>query len=153
MMNKNTPQQNAEAKAKIITLFGGTSLTVVHEDQSTETIRVRQLRMFEYEKGMPMVLDEIALTAYCCSLDATPEVPCSKEWIMTLHPKSYEDVRAKVQEVNAQGFFPYADRKQQIEMKANEQWIRMAAELPPEVLENVAKIGTSALRTSLPRPR
>jgi len=152
-MNKNTPEQNAEAKAKIITIFGGTVLTATYEDQSAAAIRVRQLRLSEYEKAMLLVTDEIAITAYCCSLDATPEAPCLKDWAMTLHPKSYEEIRAKVQEVNKDGFFPYAARKQDLETKANEQWIRLAAGLPPEVLESMTKAGMSASRTLSPKPR
>lgn len=152
-MNSNTPETAVDAKAKIISIFGGTQLTVTFEDQTTASIRIRQLRMAEYEKAMPLIADEIALTAFCCSLDATPESPCSKNWAMNLHPTSYETVQAKVREVNQEGFFIYASRKQEQENKLNAQWMRLAADLPPEVLENVTKLGMSASRTLSPRPR
>jgi hypothetical protein len=152
-MSTNNADTNAESKAKMIALFGGADLAVLYEDGTAETVRVRQLRIGEYEKACPLMQDEFAITAFCTSLSATPAVPCNREWILKLAPLSYESLCAKVQEVNGQGFFAFSARKQAAQEAENLRWIKQAAELPAEVLAAAIKRGQSILRTSSRPPR
>lgn len=144
---------------QIQTLFGGKPATVLHEDGSSKEIRVRQLRLVEYERAFSLIEDEIAFTAFCCSHTAGPAgdaatVPFTKDWALTLQPESFEILQALVQEVNAGGFFSYASRR-----KAREQQQMMATleKLTPEQMLVAAEIGgvktSSGSATSLPRPR
>jgi hypothetical protein len=152
-MSTDNQNASADAQAKITTLFGGTTLTVTYEDGSAGSIRVRQLRISEYEKALPLMGDEISITAFCCSLETTPAVPCKKEWGMTLHPQSYELVQAKVQEVNAGGFFTYAARKEKDEQRVQALQMSTFAALPAEIQKAALEAGRSALLSATPSPR
>lgn len=86
------------------TLLGGRTITVNKEDSSTEEVKVRQLPLREYEKAFLVYDDEFAFAALVCER--------SKEWAQTLSPESYEELASACQEVNAKGFFSYAQRQQ-----------------------------------------
>jgi len=152
-MNTNT--ENNEAKAKMTALFGGQDLAIIYEDGTAETVRVRQLRIGEYEKAFPLIGDEFAITAFCTSLSATPSQPCNKDWILKLSPASYESLFATMQKVNGQGFFTFAARKQAAQEAESLRWMKNAAELPPEVLAAAMERGQTILsqtRSRQPRP-
>ena len=149
----NTQNENTESQAKITALFGGVDFSVTHEDGTSATIRIRQLRLGEYQAGHSLVKDEFAITAFCCSRTDAPAKPLDKNWIMTLLPQSYEALRVKVQEVNQEGFFTWSKRAAEEEAQMNAQWLKAAAQLPPEVLADAIERGKSALPTQSPRPR
>ena len=149
----NAPTNTTESQSKIATLFGGVDFSITHEDGSAETIRIRQLRLGEYEAGYRLREDEFSITAFCCSQSAAPEKPLTKEWVMTLEPRSYETLQAKCREVNQEGFFVWSVRKADEEAEMNRKWIKGAADLPPAVLAAVIEQGKSILRTQSPRPR
>jgi hypothetical protein len=86
------------------TLKGGREHSVVKEDGSTETVMVSQFKLGQYEKALVVIDDEFALAALACGKD--------KAWIQSLEPGSYEMLRTIVEEVNAAGFFVYAQRQQ-----------------------------------------
>jgi len=141
------------ASPKTDTLFGGRLITVLHEAGTPEEIKVRQLRMADYERALPLLDDEIALTAFCC-IPSTPDPrPFEKPWALTLQPESYEELQAAVQEVNAKGFFSYAARRSEKDRKAKEEIVRSMAAMPPETLKAVSEMANSASNTSSPRPR
>jgi hypothetical protein len=151
-MNTATDSPN-ESKSKLITLFGSTQIMITREDGTAEEVRVRQLRLVEYQPALKLVGDEMAITGFCTSLNDTPAAPCNKDFILQLHPKSYEALVAKVREVNAEGFFYYAARRQADEDAINARWLKQAADLPPEVLKAAFERGSSLSGTSSPRPR
>ena len=131
------------------TLFGGRTVGVVHEDGSAEEILVRQLRLMEYEAAFRLLEDEISLTALICNRD--------KGWINTLQPEYYETLQAAAREVNAKGFFSYAERRNTQMQQRNEKMFATLATLPPEALKQVMEIGSANLKGSSsvsgPRPR
>jgi hypothetical protein len=151
-MNTNT-ESKKESQSTLTTLFGGVDFQVIYEDGTGETVRVRQLRLVEYEKAWPLISDEFAIAAFCASLPATPSVPCTKEWAMKLHPAIYEKLLAKVREVNEEGFFTFAARKQAAQEEIDLRFIKQAAELPPEFLVEAMRLGTTISPQSSPRPR
>lgn len=140
-----TPQNQADA------FFGGRTVTVVHEDGSTESVTARQLPLKHYKSALPLLDDEFALTAFCC--DRTTEkgpAVADSNWVMTLRPKSFESLRAAVSEVNAEGFFVFATRHTEKQRRENEKLLQA---LDPERLKALSQAGASALQNSSPRPR
>lgn len=91
------------------TLIGGRKLTVNFETlpdgtmPPAEAVLVRQVPLREYEAGLLVFEDEFARTAFICGRD--------KKWVLTLTPESYEALRVAAEEVNAQGFFVYCQRR------------------------------------------
>lgn len=84
-------------------MFGSRVLPVKHEDGKTGEVTVKQLKLRDYQVAYKLLDDEIGLTAFICGL--------KKEEIEKLHPESYETVFAAANELNAGGFFTYADRQ------------------------------------------
>jgi hypothetical protein len=89
---------------KIETLFGGRLIIVTHEDGGSEEVKVSQLRLADYDRAFLLIEDELGLTAVMCGKD--------KAWINTLQPESYDELQAVAREVNARGFFSFAERRQ-----------------------------------------
>ncbi len=136
------------------TLFGGQTVSVMHEDSSLSEVKVRQLRLADYEAAFRFLEDEIAFTAFCCSV-GEPETPKTREWALTLQPESYEELQAVSRLVNAKGFFAYADRRKVREQQNQERLFAAAATMPPEMLAEAMRLGARSLEseTQLPRPR
>lgn len=145
---------------KMHTLFGGKLVTAKLEDGSTVEVRVRQLRLADYEKAFTLLSDEIAFTGFCCSsvpAESAQPAMLDKNWALTLDPESYEVLRATAEEVNRGGFFAYADRRQINEQKNQERLFAAVNKLSPEALSAAAAAGQqlngSASPNSSPRPR
>jgi hypothetical protein len=143
------------------TLFGGRMVNVLYEDGAQETVKVRQLRLSDYERAYTLTGDEFAFTAFCCLSTGTNanSAPHGKEWALTLQPESYELVQAAAREVNEKGFFSYASRRKRREEEAQRAMFDAMASLPPETLQLAAEIGvrrtadTSPTQSPTPRPR
>ena len=86
------------------TLFAGREISVTLDGGTTETFTVRQFRLREYQKLLPIVADEIALVAAACGK--------TKADIELVRPDSYELLHAAMREVNAAGFFTYTARQE-----------------------------------------
>lgn len=119
-------------------LFGGRNLTIIHEDGAAEEIKVRQLHLADYEKGLRLVQDEFGLVAFICGKD--------KAWLLAedgaaLKPEAYELLRAAAWEVNEKGFFTFAARKVADQKRAQEEIIKSLADLPPETVKAVLAEG------------
>lgn len=141
---------NAE---KTTALFGGKLVAVVFEDGTTNNISVRQLKLADYESAFAIADDEIAITAFCCRLPDPAAKPFTRPWALTLTPESYELLQATAQEVNAKGFFAYAERRKQKLSVENRDMLAAMGNLPPETLKLAMELGRSASLTSSPRPR
>lgn len=85
------------------TLNGGRDVIVKNVKGETETVKVQQLPIRKYEAGFIKMQDEIGMTAFICGKP--------KEWAYDLDTDSYETVRQHAQEVNAKGFFAFAQRR------------------------------------------
>jgi hypothetical protein len=134
------------------TCFGGRTTEVLLASGGQETIRVRQILLTEYPAAIPLLGDEIALTAFMCRPQSGEDVkPFDKAWALKLQPESYEQIQAIAKEVNAKGFFSYAARYLEKERAEEERWARAAGDMPPEFLERAIELGRS--RTTAPRPR
>ncbi len=163
-MNTDSPESRTQSAlaGSAATFFGGITLTVVHEDGKTATIKVRQLRLADYETALQFEKDEFALTAFCCSAaapdgDPNPHsalrTPQSKPWVLTLLPESYEQLRTKVEEVNKNGFFSFARRKAERDREEKQELMQTIAQLPPEALKAFSEATRSLSPPQSPRPR
>jgi hypothetical protein len=136
------------------TLFGGRPLLVIYEptdanlEPRREEIRVRQIKLKDYERGFALIDDEIALAAFCVDPGR------DKDWVETLTAESYEELHTVVEEVNAKGFFVYAARRSQ-QLKADqERTITAMAGMSPEAMRLAYEIGSrSASGHTSPGPR
>src|SRR5262245_61768358 len=148
-MNTASPEQKQSAD----NFFGGRSFTVLLIDDTSESIKVRQLLLSEYRAALKLIDDEIALTAFCCQ-PATPAdaKPYDTAWAQKLQPESYEQLQDAVQEVNARGFFAFAERQTAREREDKEAMMRMLSDLPPETLKTVSELGKAGSTSSVPRP-
>jgi hypothetical protein len=106
------------------TLLGGRDVNVTNIKGETEAVKVHQLPIRKYEAGFLKVDDEIGLIAFICDKP--------KDWALDLQPESFEAVRQAAQEVNAKGFFAYAERKYQ-------KSIQRLNSLSPEILKETLK--------------
>jgi hypothetical protein len=131
-----TPNETTNLETKNDTLFDGRSVTVLFEDGNQGVVRVSQLRLSQYEKAFAKCDDEFEMLGLICGHDGA--------WAMTLQPESYEALLVIAQEVNAKGFFAYADRR-------HGQLTRKLNSLSPQILAAATQAGT--LSTSSPRPR
>ena len=147
----------SSASPSLDTLFGGRLAAVLHEDGQREEIKIIQLRLGDYEKAFQLIEDEIALTAFCCRTvqDSESRIQNSKAWAETLQPESYELVQASVREVNAKGFFSYAERRTLRQQQQQEKMFAALGALPPEMLNRVMELGraTLAAPSSVTGPR
>ncbi len=152
------------SKLKTETLLGGRSQSVCLEDGTILQVKVRQLRLDEYERAYPLLTDEFAFTAFCCSpgsVGPAPSialVPYTRDWIMTLDPESYEALQLAAREVNAKGFFFYAQRRQAVDQAEADRQYQQFAELPPDIRKEFVETGLgmkerSTSPTPSPRPR
>lgn len=130
---------------KLETLFGGRAVSVLHEDGSRTEIKVRQLRLADYEKAFVLMEDEFAFTAFCCQQ--------SSAWITTLQPESYELLQAAAWEVNEKGFFAYAARRVAKAQAEQDRQMAQLARMSPEAIRVAAELGQSISPTASPRPR
>lgn len=133
------------------TLFAGLTAAVVHEDGSTETVKVRQLPLRTYETAMQLLNDEFAITAFCVerTTDKGP-LTADKNWILTLQPESYSELVSKSEHVNKSGFFVYAARQTEKQRRESQELIQG---LDPDRLKALSELGRSALANGSPRPR
>ena len=136
------------------TLFGGRSITVTFEpadgavEQRTEEIRVRQIKLKDYERGFSLIGDEIALAAFCV------HPARDKAWAETLTPESYEALHAAAEEVNANGFFVFAARRARQIHEEQERQIAAMSAMPPEAMKLAFELGNKSVSGStLPGPR
>lgn len=149
---------NHESPDSTITFLGGLQATVTHEDGSTETIKIRQLRLADYELAIPLLNDEFALTAFCCQSIPSPNpdpgakmVTLTKPWVMTLEPSSYEVLRARAEEVNAKGFFSFATRRTERERDGKKEMFEIMSKATPEALSALVEVARSASIPPSPR--
>ncbi|HEV2331195.1 MAG TPA: hypothetical protein VGY56_20630 [Verrucomicrobiae bacterium] len=117
-MNKNT------------TLFGKKDVKVLFEDGHEETLSVRQFVVREYHTLLPLVSDEIALCAHACDRPRAA--------IESLAPASYQAVFDAMKEANAEGFFTYATRQIEANLKL----------LPPAMLEKLIGLPNSSMSSA-----
>ena len=131
----NTDQQ------KTHTLFGGAKINVILEDGSAQEWTVRQIRLREYQAGFKLIEDEFGLVGLACDVKRTV--------VETLSPDSFTEVYAKVEEVNAKGFFTYAARQRE---RAAEMLQRLPLELVAQAMaQNLPT--SSMLSPHMPPPR
>lgn len=129
---------------KTETLFGGRPVKVLLLDGTTAEFTVRQLNLGEYQRAMTLIEDEIALTALICGHD--------KKWADTLAPESYEALFTAAQEVNANGFFAFAARRQKRAADELQTMLPVLASMSPEAIQKAVQMGLNSQTTS-PRPR
>ena len=87
----------------LTTLNGFHPITVVLEDGKTMEVKVRQIRLREYQKAFRLMDNEPALVALVTQQ--------TQQQVETWSPESFEAVYTKLQEVNAAGFFTFAARQ------------------------------------------
>jgi hypothetical protein len=154
-----------------ITLFGGRLATVKFNDDRTEEITVRQLKLRDYEAAFKKINDEIDLTAFICGK--------TKEWLAGKQEDGsdgivafsfegatgigYEELQALCREVNKLGFFVWAKRRADRDQAQMAEQLSIMAQMPPEMVRLTTEAGLTALKvpsasptssqTSAPRPR
>jgi hypothetical protein len=121
---------------KLTTLFGSKDVAVTFDDGRQDTLAVRQFKVKEYPALLPFVTDEITMCARACSKP--------RSLIESLCPASYQAVFDAMKEANADGFFSYAARQIEANLK----------NLPPEMLEKLVKgeLNSSTRSATLPPP-
>jgi hypothetical protein len=129
---------------KTETQFGGRLVKVILLDGSEAEFKVRQLPLGEYQRAMSLVEDEIALTALICGHE--------KKWADNLTPESYEQLFNVAQEVNANGFFAFAKRRQARAAEELQTMLPLLASMSPEAIQKAMQMGLNSQTTS-PRPR
>lgn len=131
---------------KATALFGGRTIDKVILEDGTpgEPILVRQIPIRDYERGVKLVEDDVALVGFLMGKDA--------EAAKALSPETFEEVLAVGQEVNAKGFFAFAQRRSDREKRQQAEMVRMMSNLSPEVIKLAAEKG-SALQMSSPQLR
>jgi hypothetical protein len=92
------------------TLFGGRKVPVVYADGSSEEITVRQLPLAEYDRAFFLLEDEMSVVAYICGKAKQWLTGHAPQYDKAVRPESYQLLQAAAWEVNAGGFFSYADR-------------------------------------------
>jgi len=127
------------------TLFGGRLVTAAFENGESAPVRVRQLRLAEYEKALALEPDEIAFVLFACDLGAGGPMPASPPT-----PKSYEALYAAVREVNAEGFFPYSRRRAERAAQEQKATLAMMADLPPETIKLAMEKGLTQQQSRSP---
>ncbi len=133
-MNNETPsvEQNND------TLFAGRTVVAIFEDGTVSPVKVTQLRLSQYEKAFQQFDNEFALLGLICGHDSA--------WAQTLTPASYEDILVIAAEVNAKGFFSYAERR-------HGQLTKRLNSLSPQILNAATQAGISSGSSQRPRPR
>ena len=106
---------------KTDTLHGGRNLTVDLLGGGSRAVTVHQIQISRYNEAFRLMADELKLVAFATGLTGSE--------LDNIQPEHYELLRAAVWEVNAKGFFAYADRT----LTANKNALR---ELPPEILKS-----------------
>jgi hypothetical protein len=104
------------------TLFGSRTLHVTFEDGRKAEIKISQFRLRQYQQAFPLLDDELGLVALASN---NP-----RGVIEALHPASFEEAIKAVREVNAEGFFTFAERRM-------ERGAASMRNLPPEILERL----------------
>lgn len=97
-----------------LTVLVGEAHDITREDGTRETVTLRQLKVREYPAARLVVGDEPRLLELMCDRPAG--------WAESLSPQSYEELTARVPEVNAL-FFACSARQARTQM----------ALLPPEI--------------------
>jgi hypothetical protein len=103
-----------------------------------EEIIVKQFTGEQYDTALPLVDDERGLVALACGR--------TKKELAALTPESYELLQAAVWEVNAKGFFPFAQRQ-------IDHWIKSLANLPQHLAKLEIERLTSLARSPVSRPQ
>ena len=135
---------NNEVEQKNDVLFRGRDVRVEIDGTSdgvsvqVDTVRVNQLKLSQYEAAFAQLDNEFNLVSLAC---ARPQ-----GWAQTLTPESYEAVYALVQEVNAKGFFVYAERRQAT-------LVRRLNSVTPQLLKAASEASTSQTSSQRLRPR
>jgi hypothetical protein len=118
---------------KNITLNGGKTITVILDSGATESVKVLQIKVRQYESAFPLVADEPALVGLLCGKE--------KAWALMLTSESYEAILETGREVNQRGFFSYCQRRTELQEKQNAAMIGMMAGLPPETIKTFVDLG------------
>ncbi len=137
----NTENTQATVEQQNDTLFGGRILAVQIDETPSrfEEIKIVQLKLAQYEAAFMKFDSEFDLIAIMCGKDV--------KWVQSLTPESYEALYAAAQEVNARGFFVYADRRQAT-------LIKKLNSITPEILKAAANgAATSSSSPQRFRPR
>lgn len=96
-----------------------------------ESVLVQQIKVRDYDKAVKLIDKELELNALICG--KTPE------WIHSLAPESYEQIEAAAQELNAPGFFKYAQRYQErLTIKINSYKVEVMKAASERVLQAAA---------------
>ena len=133
---------------KLTTLNGGITLTVIYEPRSegaeplSESVKVRQIPVREYDAGFACIADEPALVGFLAAKN--------RPWALTLTPACYEEVLTTGRKVNARGFFTYCQRRTEQTDRRDAAMIGMMANLPPETLKLAMELGKKSISPSLP---
>ncbi len=117
---------------KTDTMHGGRDLTVVFNDETKREIKVRQIKVGEFNTAFPLLADEAKLVAFTTGL--------TEAELNEVVPEYYELLRAAVWEVNEKGFFPRAARMR-------EQNVAAFKELPPEMQKEKIALAESTWLT------
>ena len=126
---------------KTTTLFGGKEINVVHDGGKTGTLTVRQFKLVEYPRLLPLLDNEMELCAAACMNGDSRS--SSLRDIQSLTPESYEAVYAAVREVNAKGFFTWSARQLQKGNEAIANWAQ--AGIPMEKIAEMMRAMTGAV--------
>lgn len=120
-----------------ITLLGRVTRPVWTEEGRAEEVEIRQFKIREYKAAFAQLDDEIGLVALATGRP--------RQFVETLHPESFEDVLAQVQELNAKGFFTFAGRKM-------EQAAAQMRQLPSAMVERIVAAGQPKSPSAPPWP-
>jgi hypothetical protein len=139
----NTPESTSEAPVttelqRHDTLFSGRTVVVLFEDGTQSPVKVNQLRLAQYEQAFTVMDNEFELLGLICGHNGA--------WAKTLQPESYEALLVTAQEVNAKGFFSYAERQ-------HGALTRRLNKLSPQLLQAASQAVASSQSSQKPRPR
>jgi hypothetical protein len=132
---------------KAITIKGGMEVKIAYElsagetTHRTDTVKILQIQVRQYEAGFQFVNDEAALVGFVCGRE--------KPWALTLTPESYEQILEFGRAVNSRGFFSYCQRRTEQAEKQNAAMIGMMANLPPETLKLAMEMGRRSTSPTL----
>lgn len=117
---------------KTETLLGGASHDITLADGTTATVKVRQIRLKEYEAAARIADQEFRLVELVCDQPAG--------WVETVSPESYELLATEMRRLNP-SFFAWQGRKR----------ADLYRNLPPAVLDRaVAEATRAAVGSALP---
>ena len=131
------------------TLHGGRKVNVTLLDGSKAEFTARQLPLGDWDKGLELFFDKLALTAFIFGHE--------KDWLASIQPADFKLLKRTAEEVNAEGFFDFAPaeaeamRHRLLEKEAKQ--ILALSELSPETIKLVMQEGASLSLPSRAKPR